>query len=293
MASCLLALGACQNFVTSVDAKLDKASRTSLENGRRIFWAGGCASCHASAGPVSTGNATLGGGRALQTSFGVFRVPNISPEPATGIGAWSSSDFARAMKNGVAPNGRAYYPAFPYPSYARMSDRDIGDLFAYLKTLPPVSNDVERHDLAFPANQRAALRLWQKLYLRAGPAVALPGAAPTVARGQYLVEGPGHCGACHTPRNALDGPRHARWLGGAEMPDETGFAPNLTSHATGLGDWSLDKIVGALRPTGQTDTAGTGMDAVRANLAHLPESDLLAIAAYLKAVPPVAPVSGR
>ncbi len=114
-----------------------------------------------------------------------------------------------------------------------------------------------------------------------------------VARGQYLAEGPGHCGTCHTPRTALGGPRRARWLGGAEMPDGTGFAPNLTPHEAGLADWSAAEIVEALRPAGPSEAADEGMDAVRANLAHLPQSDLYAITAYLMALPPVAPALGR
>lgn len=289
-ALCLFVLGACQNSVIDVDPQPDTAGLVSIDNGRQVFWAGGCASCHASIKQESTNTLALGGGRTLQTSFGVFYVPNISPDADTGIGAWTRSDFIRALRRGRAPDGRTYYPAFPYPSYARMSDRDIVDLFAFLVTLPPVTNSVENNQLVFPVNQPIAPRLWQQLYQRPGPVVELTRATPTVARGQYLVEGPGHCGSCHTPRTALGGPRRSLWLGGAEMPDQTGFAPNLTPHNDGLGDWSEAEIVEALRPTGPTDDADTGMNAVRANLVHLPESDLLAIAAYLKAVPPVAPI---
>lgn len=286
----LLALGACQNSGIVVDLQPDTAGLVSIDNGRRVFWAGGCASCHAGTEQETISTPALGGGRALHTPFGVFHAPNISQDAETGIGAWTRSDFIRALRQGIAPDGRAYYPAFPYPSYARMSDRDIVDLFAYLATLPAVTNDAEGNNLVFPVNQPIAPRLWQQLYLRPGPVVELRRATPAVARGQYLVEGPGHCGTCHTPRTALGGPRRTHWLGGAEMPDQTGFAPNLTPHDDGLGDWSEAEIVEALRPTGPTGDADTGMDAVRANLVHLPESDLLAIAAYLKAVPPVASV---
>ena len=292
-ALCVLALGACQNSGIGVNPQLETAGLESIDNGQRVFWAGSCASCHASTKQESANAPTLGGGRALQTPFGVFHAPNISSDAATGIGAWSRLDFTRAMRQGIAPDGRAYYPAFPYPSYARMSDRDIADLFAYLTTLPAVVNDVEGNHLVFPVNQPIAARLWQLLYLRPGPVIKLTRATPAVARGQYLVEGPGHCGSCHTPRTVLGGPRRSLWLGGAEMPNQTGFAPNLTPHDDGLGDWSEAEIVEALRYTGPTGDADTSMGAVRANLVHLPESDLLAIAAYLKAVPPVASVTSH
>ncbi len=285
----LLVLGACQSPGTGVEMQPVPAGPVSLENGRAVFHAGGCASCHASPGQLIARTPVLGGGRVLRTSLGVFRAPNISSDPATGIGAWSRADFARAMRRGIAPDGRAYYPAFPYPSYTRMSDRDIADLQAYLASLPPVTNQVAASRLAIPVGQGIAARLWQRLYLRPGPAVALRNATPEVARGQYLAEGPGHCGSCHTPRTGLGGPRTGLWLGGAEMPDESGFAPNLTPHEQGLGDRSPAEIVEALRPAGPPGEDDEGMDAVRASLAHLPESDLYAIAAYLKTLPPVAP----
>jgi len=258
-----------------------------------VFWAGGCASCHTSGNQTSPEKLALGGGRPLSTPFGVFRAPNISPDVETGIGAWSRTDFARAMRQGVAPDGRAYFPAFPYTSYTRMSDQDIADLWAYLATLPPVSRENAQHRLVFPANLRFAARTWQRRNLRSGPAVALNDPTPMVARGQYLAEGPGHCGTCHTPRTALGGLRRALWLAGGEMPDATGFAPNLTPHETGLGDWTVDDIVEALRPVGPSGGADEGMYAIRANLAHLPDSDLFAIAAYLKSLPPVASSSAR
>lgn len=187
-ALCLLVLGACQNSVIDVDPQPGTAGVDSIDNGRQVFWAGGCASCHASMkqGPINT--LALGGGRTLQTSFGVFHMPNISPDADTGIGTWTQSEFIRALRRGVAPDGRTYYPAFPYPSYARMSDRDIVDLFAFLATLPAVTNSVEDNQLVFPVNQPIAPRFWQQLYLRPGPVVELTRDTPTVARGQYLVE---------------------------------------------------------------------------------------------------------
>lgn len=267
-------------------------SARSLQDGRLVFWAGGCASCHADPGSTAGQAPSLGGGLALETGFGVFHAPNISPDVETGIGGWSLAEFSRAMRAGTAPDGTAYYPAFPYPSYTRMSDRDIADLWAYLGTLRKVSNRVAGHDLALALRSRAAAGLWQALYLRRGRVVQLGAVSPDVARGQYLVEGPGHCAECHTPRNALGGPRYSRWLSGGPMPDGSGTAPNLTPDVTGLGSLSAADIVAALRPTGPADDHAVGMAAVRQNLSHLPARDLAAIAAYLKAIPPIASAPG-
>lgn len=258
----------------------------SRANGERIFWAGGCASCHGAAGGWNTGAPPLGGGQVLKTRYGMFRVPNISPDPETGIGAWSLTDFDRAMRHGRAPDGHAYYPAFPYPSFARMSDRDIADLYAFLRHLPPVRNEPGASKLRFPASLPGAAANWRRIYFRPGPVVDLPGATAQIARGQYLVEGPGHCATCHTPRDSFGGWIRSRWLGGAEMLDNSGgYAPNLTPHDDGLAGRSAGEILEALHPTEET---GEGMTAVRINLAHLPRSDLDAIVAYLKALPPVA-----
>ncbi len=280
-------LAACQSPQPDVDRAVAPTGG-SVENGQLVFAAGGCASCHASPGQMLAEAPALGGGRALRSRFGVFHAPNISPHPLAGIGTWSRAEFARAMRQGLAPDGHAYYPAFPYPSYARMTSRDIDDLFAYLATLPQVASAPPGNDLVFPVNQPVAARIWRRLFLRPGPAVALDGASAQVARGQYLVEGPGHCGACHTPTGELGGPRKGRWLAGARMPDDSGFAPNLTPHEDGLAGYSADDIVTALRPFEEPSEADEGMAAVRARLTALPESDLYAIAAYLQALPPVA-----
>ncbi len=286
-AQCLLALAACQAPVDRETLSVDPAVQVSRANGRSVFWAGGCASCHAGVGTLSTKAPELGGGQDMQTPFGVFRAPNISPDTTDGIGGWTLATFDRAMRQGISPDGRAYYPAFPYDSYTRMTDGDIADLFAYLQSLPAVSGDVENSAPAFPANLSVAAQTWRRLYLRPGPVVDLADAGPEVAQGQYLVEGPGHCGTCHTPRTPLGGPRLGDWLGGAEMLDGTGLAPNLTPHEDGLGDWTLDEIVEALHPLDAGESY-EGMAAARIDLAFLPEGDLLAIAAYLKALPPVA-----
>jgi mono/diheme cytochrome c family protein len=257
-----------------------------LDNGRRMFFAGGCGPCHAAERAQGEDRYLLGGGQALATPYGTFRAPNISPDPETGIGGWSDADFVNAMQRGVSPEGRHYYPSFPYTSYARMRTEDVLDLKAFLDTLPPVRNAVAGHDLAFPYNLRRGLGLWKRLHLSAEPVADLPEASEAVRRGQYLVEGPGHCGECHTMRDGSGGLMLGEWLAGAPSPDSDGFVPNITPHPDGLADWSERDIAYALE-TGFTpdfDTMGGSMTAVQENLAELPEADREAIAAYLKAI---------
>ncbi|WP_426165545.1 c-type cytochrome [Sandarakinorhabdus sp. DWP1-3-1] len=260
--------------------------------GARIFWAGGCASCHAAAGARGDDRLRLGG-RPLATPFGQFQAPNISPDPDAGIGGWRIADFANAMQRGVDPDGRHLYPAFPYNSYIKMTKGDIADLFAYLRTLPPVATRTPDTALGFPYSIRRGVGLWKLMYLGdESPIVALPaGASAAVVRGRYLVEGPGHCGQCHTPRmlQGLGGLDTARWLGGAANPEGKGRIPNITPAKSGIGAWSAAEIETYLE-TGFTpdyDSVGGSMVEVQQNLAKLPKADRAAIAAYLKSVPAV------
>jgi mono/diheme cytochrome c family protein len=249
-------------------------------NGERVFHAGGCASCH---------GADLAGGHEMSTPFGTFRVPNITPHPAAGIGGWTLTDFANAMRRGVAPDGRHYYPAFPYTSYIRMNDQDLVDLKAWLDGFAPVANRVADHDLAFPWNLRRGIGLWKRLYLRPGWVLA-EAADADVQRGRYLVEALGHCGECHTPRDAFGGLDESAWLAGAPEPAGEGRVPDITPHADGLGGWSARDIAYYLKSgfTPDFDTVGGSMVEVQENLARLGDADRAAIAAYLKAVPPAA-----
>jgi len=259
-----------------------------LANGERMFNAGGCAGCHAAAGAKGEERLKLGGGLVLATPFGKFHVPNISPDEATGIGGWSTADFVGAMKNGVDDEGEHLYPAFPYASYTHMRAEDLIDLDGYLRTLPKVANAVPDHELGFPFNVRRGLGLWKLLYLDAAPVVALPAdASDAVKRGQYLVEGPGHCGECHTSRTPAGGLDRSKWLAGAPNPEGKGVIPNITGGDGGIADWSEDDIVNALS-TGfkpDYDSFGGSMVEVQENISKLPPEDIAAIAAYLKAVP--------
>ena len=257
-----------------------------LANGERIFHAGGCASCHAAPDAEGADTLKLAGGLALETDFGTFRVPNISPDPDSGIGGWSDLDFVNAMMRGVSPEGAHYYPSFPYASYTRMAVTDVIDLKAFIDTLPAVTNSVAGHDLGFPFNIRRGLGLWKRLYLAPEPVLDLTDASDIVRRGQALVEGAGHCGECHTSRDWMGGLRRDLWLAGAPNPEGHGTIPNITPE--GL-NWSESEIVETFKFgfTPDFDTLGGSMAAVQENLSRLPDEDLEAIAAYLKAVPPL------
>ncbi len=250
-------------------------------NGERIFHAGGCAASH---GP------DLAGGHEMTTAFGVFRVPNITPHPEAGIGGWSLGDFASAMKHGVSPDGRHYYPAFPYTSYVRMNWQDLVDLKAFLDGFEPSPARVADHELGFPWNVRRGVGLWKRLYLDEDwVLVDVPD--PEVERGRYLVEALGHCGECHTPRDAFGGPDTGAWLAGAPEPAGEGRVPNITPHPDALGAWSAKDIAYYFKSgfTPDFDTVGGSMVEVQENLALLGDEDRAAIAAYLKAVPAVKP----
>ena len=261
--------------------------------GERIFWAGGCASCHAS--PVGGKRAKgddrlrLGGGQELDTPYGVFRVPNISPHPRDGMGGWSMIEFVNAMQRGVSPDGRHYYPSFPYSSYARMPVRDVMDLRAFIGTLPAVEGNVPGHSLTFPWSFRRGIGAWKMWNLDDRPVVPLGTGGDDVARGRELVEGAGHCGECHTPRNRIGGLIRERWLGGAPSLEGEGRVPNITPAGKDISSWTARDIEYYLE-TGFTpafDTVGGSMVAVQESLAELPAADRAAIAAYLKAIPAV------
>jgi mono/diheme cytochrome c family protein len=270
-----------------LDDKAIAASPGDPVTGARLFHIGGCASCHAAPGARGDDRLKLGGGGPLATRFGTFRAPNISPSKVHGIGNWSLADFANAMQRGVAPDGTLLYPAFPYASYARMTPADVANLYAYLRTLPAVETPSPPQDIGFPFNIRPGIALWQRVFLDAGPMVTLPrGGGPEVRRGQYLVEGPGHCGECHTPRSlgGAGGLDKARWLAGAPDAEGKGHVPNITP---GKLKWSAAEIADYLK-TGFTpdyDAVGGSMAEVQRNLAEADDVDRAAIAAYLKAVP--------
>ncbi len=285
--------GAVAGWVLSAPQKLDDETLAALGTGdvgrgERMFNAGGCASCHAA--PKAEGSAALqlAGGVKLTTQFGTFIAPNISSHPTDGIGSWAMEDFASALLKGMSPSGQHYYPAFPYASYARMRPADVADLHAFMKTLPAVEGRAPDHSLGFPFNIRRGVGLWKLLYLSDEPVIALKqDAAQELALGRYLVEGPGHCGECHTPRDFAGGTKKDQWLAGAAAAEGDGIVPNITSGEGGI-EWSQADLASYFETgfTPEFDSAGGAMAAVQKNLAKLTPEDRSAIAAYLKAVPP-------
>lgn len=258
------------------------------EHGRYVFHAAGCNSCHAAPEAEGEEKLRLGGGMAFETPFGTFRAPNVSPHPEDGIGGWSELDFVNAVMRGVAPDGSHYYPAFPYLSYQRMTVEDVLDLKAFMDTLPEVAGRAPDHALPLLFRLRRGIGLWKLMFMDHRPYMPGPDADEQLRRGAYLVTGPGHCGECHTPRNALGGPEPERAFSGGPAPEGDGTIPNITPHADGIGDWSVDDIKAALR-TGllpDFETFGGDMVPVQENLAELTEADREAIALYLKALPP-------
>lgn len=262
------------------------AHTANADNGELLFHAGGCVSCHETPETDST-PPLLGGGLGLNTPFGVFRAPNISPDKTHGIGNWTTLDFVNAMHLGVSPDNRHLYPSFPYASYMHMTFEDLLDLKSYLDTLPAAPTPNQHHELKFPWNIRAGIGLWKLLNLEAAPVVAVPADDATLVRGRYLVEGPGHCGECHTPRNWSGGLDRSRWLSGAPNLDGEGSIPDITPDKNGLAKWSQKDIEYYLESgfTPDFDTVGGSMVEVQENMALLPAEDRAAIAAYLKAVP--------
>ena len=267
------------------DTAVDKA----IARGQYLFNAAGCRNCHTddkNKGPL------LGGGAALKTPFGIFYGPNITPHRQFGIGRWSDADFIRAMREGVSPDGRHYYPAFPYTSFTAMNDVDLRHLKAYIFSLPPVARRSRKHDLKFPFNFRAGLGLWKLLYFEKGPFKPNKDRSRQWNRGAYLVEALTHCGECHTPRGALGALDRDMWLAGNIDGPDGEAPPNITPHAeTGIGRWSIDDIVEALEsgslPDG--DELGSLMaDVVEHGTSKLTDGDRRATAVYLKSMKPIA-----
>ena len=270
----------------------DVATNTAgIARGAYLARAGNCMGCH-----TATGGAPYAGGRGVPTPFGTVYSPNLTPDMATGIGAWSSADFWRALHNGRSRDGRLLYPAFPYPNYTRVTRADADALHAYLRSLPAVARPNTQHALRFPFDQQAALAVWRALYFR--PAVHTVDATrpPEWNRGAYLVEGLGHCNACHASRNALGATSGPLDLAGGLIPVQNWYAPALTSPLeAGVAAWDLQHIVDLLKTGVATPggapvaVAGPMVEVVRGSTQHLSEPDLRAMATYLQALPQNAP----
>lgn len=267
-----------------VSAEALPAYTPNVANGETVFNAGGCASCHGVAGEPRT---MLGGGLAIPSPFGTFYAPNISPHKQNGIGNWTEANFVTAMKHGTSPGGEHYYPAFPYGSYQHATTQDIRDLFAYIKTLPPLSGRIRPHNVSFPFNIRRLVGGWKFLFLDNKPFTPDPKQSAAWNRGAYLVNGLGHCAECHSPRNFLGGIVAPQRFAGGPNPEGEGWVPNISQK--GLKDWS-EKDIAYFLKTGELpsgDSAGGSMVRVIKNTALLSDEDRAAMAAYLKSLPAV------
>jgi mono/diheme cytochrome c family protein len=268
------------------------ASAGNAERGAYVLRLAGCATCHT----APKGGKFLAGGRELKSPFGSFFPPNITPDPETGIGNWSDEDFVQALRQGKSPDGKPYYPAFPYTSYTRMTPKDMLDLKAYLDTVEPVRNPVPDHKLDFPFSVRAGMYVWRGLFFDTLSPLTEPGftnsdQSEAWNRGAYIVNGPGHCGECHTPRNVFGAlQRELSFSGNPKGPDNKPV-PNITGHAKrGIKDWSDEDIVSFLEIgiTPDGDFAGGAMtDVIDDATSELTAADLEAIATYLKSLPAI------
>ena len=265
----------------------DKSADSAVSRGQYLSRAGGCMACHtAEAKDGGKEGVPYAGGRALKTPFGTFYGPNLTPHPEAGLGRWSEADFLRAMRLGLRPDGAHYFPAFPYPSFTKMNDADLKDLWAYLRSLPADATPNRAHDLQFPFGFRFLLAGWKWLYFTPGPMPAEPGQSAQLARGAYVTQALSHCGECHSGRNRLGGIRKDRILAGAAKGPEGKSVPNLTP--TGLKKWDdndlREFLLSGMTPDGDV-TAEAMAEVVRNTTSQLSAEDLAALMAYLRSLP--------
>jgi mono/diheme cytochrome c family protein len=256
------------------------------KRGAYLAKAAGCAACHTE---TKKDAVPYAGGRELKTPFGTFYGPNITPHPEAGIGRWSEADFLRALRSGVRPDGAHYFPAFPYPSFTLISDADVRDLWAYFRSLPSNARANRSHELRAPYSSRFLVGFWKWLFFAPGPHATDAGRSPELNRGAYLVEALGHCGECHTPRNALGGAKRDQHLAGAAQGPEGKSVPNLTPAK--LKKWDdrelKEFLLSGITPDGDV-AAETMGEVIRNTTSQLTPEDLAATIAYLRALPPIA-----
>jgi len=262
------------------------ADPAAIARGQYLFDAAGCGGCH---GGDTPGSAPAGG-LGLDTPFGTFRVPNITPDKRHGIGNWSVEQFKTALGNGVGHEGEYLFPVFPYTSFTRMSDRDKEDLYAYLMSVPAVERPNKSHEAKAPFGWRWLLVFWRTLFFSPGPLKEEPARGADWNRGNYIAHAMAHCEECHTPRNFLGALKSDMSFSGNIGGPDGQNAPNITSDkATGIGDWSIEDIQRLLK-TGMTpdsDQVGSGMKAVVRGTSKLSDADRHALAVYIKSLPPI------
>jgi len=276
------AVGASALMIATCTAQAGGQDFTQVEKGRYLATAADCVACHT----IQNGGKPFAGGRAIETPFGNITSSNITPDTETGIGSWTDEQFDNAVRNGVRPDGSRLYPAMPYTSYTKMSLDDVVAIRAYLNTVEPVRHAVVANTLPFPFNIRASMRVWDALYFSPGEFRPDPQKPADWNRGAFLVEGPGHCTACHTPKSFLGGDKSGERLRGSYL--QGWFAPDITNdERVGLGQWSSDDIVAYLKTGHNRITAATGpmAEEIEHSTSKLKDEDLAAMAAYLKSMP--------
>ncbi len=260
------------------------ASEDLLEHGRYVFYAAGCVSCH-------TSDQLMAGGRPVVTPFGTFYPPNITPHREYGIGAWTEKDFVRALREGLNPQGEHYYPAFPYPSYTRMTHQDMQALYAYLMTLPASSRENRPHNIYWPFSSRSMIPYWKAGRFTPGEFLADPGKSPQRNRGAYLADALGHCSECHTPRDYLGAPHRDLYLAGTCTGPEGKRVPNITpDKETGIGNWAYEELMTFLKTGKRPDGGYTDslmIEVLGTSCMQLTGYDLHSLAIYLQSLPPI------
>ncbi len=275
--------------LVAVFTSVPSNAQTQVEKGKYLTQAGNCHSCH-----TRPGGEPFAGGLSFTTDFGVIYSTNITPDPETGIGDWSEDDLVRAMHEGVSADGDNLYPVFPYPSYTKVSEEDIKAIYAYLRTLEPVSYTAPENELDFPYDQRWLMGIWNMLFFEEGRYQEHPELSAEANRGGYLTQGLGHCGSCHTPRGSLGGPENDLALSGGTYLDvvEEGkirpwSAVNLTPGPGGLEKWSADDIAAYLKlgHNKHAATFGPMNEVILNSTQYLTDADAKAIGEYLKSLP--------
>jgi mono/diheme cytochrome c family protein len=259
------------------------ADQSTLSRGAYLARAGNCMGCH-----TVVGGAEFAGGLGVETPFGTIFAPNITPDARTGIGNWSASEFWRAMHHGRSKEGRLLYPAFPYPSYTKLTRQDSDALYAYLRSVKPVEQANKAHELPFPYNTQAALAVWRALFFKPGEFESEPRKSAEWNRGKYLVDALSHCAACHSSRNFLGATSVNAEFAGGLMPDRTWYAPSLASPGeAGVQKWPRWEVVQLLKNGVSAHGAVSGpmADVVYTSTQYLSAQDLAAMADYLASIP--------
>jgi mono/diheme cytochrome c family protein len=267
-----------------MEGEATNATTEIINQGEYLARAGDCVACH-----TEINGPEFAGGRPMPTPFGNLYVPNITPDDETGIGLWTADDFYRMMHEGVSKNGTLLYPAMPFANYTKVTREDSDAIYSYLMSVPPVRHENRPHELRFPFNQRELLLGWRTLYFREGEFKPDPKQSEQWNRGAYLVEGLGHCSMCHTAVNRLGGSSESRAFEGGMIPNQNWYAPSLTSNReAGLGHWDLRDIADLLQVGASNRGAvyGPMAEVVYNSLQYLTDEDAMAMAVYLKSLPP-------